>query len=99
MDIIACLGLSILRGIIFGCIGFVLGTGLYKLECCFWLHLKYRYLKKIGFDRSDDHGIMIKDKFYGDFTNGNVVLEEKTVRSLSYSSLKKYIEWRTWEEE
>lgn len=98
MDIGACLGLSILRGIIFGCIGFVLGIGLYKLECCFCLHLKYRYLKKIGFDRSDYHGTIIKNKFYGDFTNGNVTLEEKTVRSLSYSSLKEYIQWRTWED-
>ena len=95
MDIVACLGLSVLCGIIFGCIGFVLGTGLYKLEYRFCLYLKYKYLKKNGFDRSDDHGTMIKNKFYGDFTNGSVTLKECDIRCLSYSSLKKYIEWRT----
>lgn len=93
MESFAYILLSIFRGIICGCIGFVLGTGLYKLRCRFSLFFKYRYLEKSGFKRSVSHGILINSKFYGNFYNESITLTENDIRRLDYHFLKEYIQW------
>lgn len=99
MDIVEGLGAAVLRGITYGLIGFVCGTALYKLKCYIELLFKYKYLKKKGFARNMDYGEVINGKFYGNFINGSIEIQETDIRRLNYSLLKKYIEWRVSEGE